>query len=91
MLACGLATHFVHLNCFFFQRMSLLEESLKKVDTSDPFEVCGIIDQFSQQPSLKESSTLNRLEVINKCFSERTVEEIISALNRKLQVRLMDG
>ncbi|XP_047093935.1 3-hydroxyisobutyryl-CoA hydrolase 1-like [Lolium rigidum] len=78
MLACGLATHFVHLN-----RMSLLEESLKKVDASDPFAICEIIDQFSQQPSLKGSSALNRLEIVNKCFSKRTVEEIISALEQE--------
>lgn len=75
MLACGLATHFVQSNSLLS-----LEESLKKVDTSNAFAVCGIIDQFAQQPSLKESSSLNRLEIINKCFSKRTVEEIISAL-----------
>jgi len=54
MHACGLATHFVQLN-----RLPLLEESLKKVDTSNPFALCGIIDQFSHQPSLKENSSLN--------------------------------
>ncbi|KAJ1296160.1 hypothetical protein BS78_01G278400 [Paspalum vaginatum] len=78
MLACGLATHFVQSN-----RLLLLEESLKKVDTSNTFAVCGIIDQFAQQPSLKENSSLNRLEIINKCFSKRTVEEIISALEQE--------
>jgi len=78
MHACGLATHFVQLN-----RLPLLEESLKKVDTSNPFAVCGIIDQFSHQPSLKENSSLNRLEIINKCFSKRTVEEIVSALEQE--------
>ncbi|KAM3409253.1 hypothetical protein ACQJBY_001924 [Aegilops geniculata] len=78
MLACGLATHFVPLN-----RMSLLEESLKKVDTSDPFAICRIIDQFSQQPSVKGSSAMNRMEIINRCFSKRTVEEIISALEQE--------
>uniref|UniRef100_A0A0E0BE29 3-hydroxyisobutyryl-CoA hydrolase n=1 Tax=Oryza glumipatula TaxID=40148 RepID=A0A0E0BE29_9ORYZ len=72
MLSCGLATHFVPSD-----RLALLEESLKKVDTSDPFAICGIIDQYSQQPSLKEKSALNRLEIINKCFSKRTVEEIM--------------
>ncbi|KAL5678768.1 hypothetical protein ACJX0J_014899, partial [Zea mays] len=75
MLACGLATHFVPSN-----RMLLLEESLKKVDTSNSFVVCSTIDQFCQQPSLKQKSSLNRLEIINKCFSKRTVEEIISSL-----------
>ncbi|ONM56339.1 3-hydroxyisobutyryl-CoA hydrolase 1 [Zea mays] len=81
MLACGLATHFVQSNSLLS-----LEESLKKVDTSNAFAVCGIIDQFAQQPSLKESSSLNRLEIINKCFSKRTVEEIISALVSLLQL-----
>ncbi|CAL4980212.1 unnamed protein product [Urochloa decumbens] len=75
MLACGLATHFVHSN-----RLLLLEESLRKVDTSNPFVVCGIIDQFAEHPSLKRNSSLNRMEIINKCFSKRTVEEIISTL-----------
>ncbi|KAB8117129.1 hypothetical protein EE612_058785, partial [Oryza sativa] len=78
MLACGLATHFVPSD-----RLSLLEESLKKVDTSDPFAICGIIDQYSQQPSLKEKSALNRLEIINKCFSKKTVEEIIASLEQE--------
>ncbi|ONM27477.1 3-hydroxyisobutyryl-CoA hydrolase 1 [Zea mays] len=80
MLACGLATHFVPSN-----RMLLLEESLKKVNTSNSFVVCSTIDQFSQQPSLKQKSSLNRLEIINKCFSKRTVEEIISSLVSLLQ------
>ncbi|XP_021317563.1 3-hydroxyisobutyryl-CoA hydrolase 1 [Sorghum bicolor] len=75
MLACGLATHFVPSN-----RLLLLEESLKKVNTSNPFVVGSTIDQFAQQPSLKENSSLNRMEIINKCFSKRTVEEIISSL-----------
>ncbi|CAL4987007.1 unnamed protein product [Urochloa decumbens] len=72
MLACGLATHFVHSN-----RLLLLEESLKKVDTSSLFGVCGIIDQFAEHSSLKQNSSLNRMEIIDKCFS---IEEIISAL-----------
>jgi hypothetical protein len=45
---------------FLFQRLPFLEESLKMVDTSDPFAICSIIDQFSQQPTLKENSSLNR-------------------------------
>ncbi|XP_052134355.1 3-hydroxyisobutyryl-CoA hydrolase 1-like [Oryza glaberrima] len=79
MLSCGLASFL----CSLLQRLALLEESLKKVDTSDPFAICGIIDQYSQQPSLKEKSALNRLEIINKCFSKRTVEEIIASLEQE--------
>ena len=42
------------------QKLLLLEESLKKIDTSNPLSVCRIIDQFAEQPSLKENSSLNR-------------------------------
>ncbi|WVZ49062.1 hypothetical protein U9M48_000443 [Paspalum notatum var. saurae] len=78
MLACGLATHFVQS-----KRLLLLEESLKKVDTSNIFVVCGIIDQFAEQPSLRQNSSLKRLDIINKCFSKRTVEEIIFTLDQE--------
>uniref|UniRef100_A0A0E0R2S7 3-hydroxyisobutyryl-CoA hydrolase n=1 Tax=Oryza rufipogon TaxID=4529 RepID=A0A0E0R2S7_ORYRU len=77
------ASYFLSRLPGFYVRLALLEESLKKVDTSDPFAICGIIDQYSQQPSLKEKSALNRLEIINKCFSKRTVEEIIASLEQE--------
>ncbi|CAN6372716.1 unnamed protein product [Urochloa humidicola] len=85
MLACGLATHFVQSN-----RLLLLEESLRMVNTSNTFVVCGVINQFSEQPTLKENSSLKRMELINKCFSQRTVEEIISALEQ-VGSNLADG
>ncbi|URE25673.1 Enoyl-CoA hydratase/isomerase family [Musa troglodytarum] len=75
MLACGLATHFVPS-----MKLTLLEETLAKVETSDHFAICAIIDQFSRHVPLKESSAFNGLDVINKCFSKETVEEILSAL-----------
>ncbi|KAF3336020.1 3-hydroxyisobutyryl-CoA hydrolase 1-like isoform X1 [Carex littledalei] len=78
MLACGLATHFVHST-----KLASLEEALAQSATSDPFTVCGIIDQFSQDVPVKETSALNRLEIINKCFSKGTVEEILSALEKE--------
>ncbi|CAL9038430.1 unnamed protein product [Musa acuminata subsp. burmannicoides] len=75
MLACGLATHFVPS-----MKLTLLEETLAKVETSDHFAICAIIDQFSRRVPLKESSAFNGFDVINKCFSKETVEEILSAL-----------
>jgi 3-hydroxyisobutyryl-CoA hydrolase len=78
MLACGLATHFVHST-----KLASLEEALAQSATSDPFTVCGIIDQFSQDVPVKETSALNRLEIINKCFSKGTVEEILSTLEKE--------
>ncbi|KAJ6840790.1 3-hydroxyisobutyryl-CoA hydrolase 1-like [Iris pallida] len=78
MLVCGLATHFVPS-----MRLGLLEEALTGVDSSDHFTVCAIIDQFSQQMPLKESSAYSRLDIIDRCFSKTTVEEILSALEQE--------
>lgn len=78
MLACGLATHFVPS-----ARLALLEEALCKADSSDPVIISKIIDEYSQQPFLKEQSAYHRLNAIDRCFSRRTVEEIISALERE--------
>lgn len=78
MLACGLATHFVPS-----ARLDSLEESLAGAESSDPFSVCGIIDRFSQQMPLQENSAYNRLDIIERCFSKRTIEEILSALEQE--------
>ncbi|KAG4938576.1 hypothetical protein JHK84_044825 [Glycine max] len=121
MLACGLATHFVPSS-----KLSLLEEALCKVETSDPNAVSAIINKYSEQPFLKEDSVyhshnrillhfaatcplssvnlsclyqlcpgqavpvstagssafvqLDLMDVINKCFSKKAVEEILSSL-----------
>ncbi|XP_068649933.1 3-hydroxyisobutyryl-CoA hydrolase 1-like isoform X2 [Aristolochia californica] len=78
MLACGLATHFVSS-----ERLPLLEKALTKVDVMDPAVISAIIDQFSEQVPLKEKSAYHRMEIIDKCFSKRTVEEILSALEQE--------
>ncbi|XP_040994865.1 3-hydroxyisobutyryl-CoA hydrolase 1-like [Juglans microcarpa x Juglans regia] len=78
MLACGLATHFVPS-----VRLSLLEEALLKLDSSDPAIVSATIDKYSQRPYLKEQSAYHRLDLIDRCFSRRTVEDILSALERE--------
>ncbi|XP_042375940.1 3-hydroxyisobutyryl-CoA hydrolase 1-like isoform X3 [Zingiber officinale] len=75
MLACGLATHFVPS-----MKLALLEEALAKVDTSDHFSICSVIDRFSNNVPVKESSAFKSLDVIDKCFSKETVEEILSSL-----------
>ncbi|XP_042017921.1 3-hydroxyisobutyryl-CoA hydrolase 1-like [Salvia splendens] len=77
MLACGLSTHFVQS-----ESLPLLEEALVKAATSDPMVISSIIEGFSHAPNLKKNSAYHRLDVINKCFSRRTVEDIIEALER---------
>ncbi|KAK6120747.1 hypothetical protein DH2020_045509 [Rehmannia glutinosa] len=75
MLACGLATHFV-----LSERLPLLEEALVKANSGDPAVISSIISDFTQIPNLKKGSAYHRLGAINKCFSRRTIEEIIAAL-----------
>lgn len=56
--------------CLFFmkaQKLSLLEESLCKVETSDPAAVSAIIDKYSEQPFLKEDSVYHRLVCLCVC------------------------
>ncbi|XWS56843.1 hypothetical protein CRYUN_Cryun09bG0120200 [Craigia yunnanensis] len=85
MLACGLATHFVPS-----AKLPMLEAALYEVDSSDLVIISSIIDQYCEQPSLKEQSVYNRLDVIDRCFSQKTVEEILSTLEREV-VHQMDG
>ncbi|WCJ23095.1 3-hydroxyisobutyryl-CoA hydrolase mitochondrial [Euphorbia peplus] len=75
MLACGLATHFVPSG-----KLPLLEEALHKVDSSDIAIISNVINKYSQQPDLKDQSAFRRLNVIDKCFSRRSAEDILSAL-----------
>ncbi|KAK6143060.1 hypothetical protein DH2020_023408 [Rehmannia glutinosa] len=78
MLACGLATHFVQS-----ERLPMLEEALVKADSNVPDVISSIIDEFSQIPNLKKNSAYHRLDIINKCFSRRSIEEIIATLERE--------
>ncbi|XP_034699568.1 3-hydroxyisobutyryl-CoA hydrolase 1-like isoform X3 [Vitis riparia] len=78
MLACGLATHFV-----LSKDLLLLENSLSEVASSDASTISRVISGFSSKISLKKESAYRRLETINKCFSRRTVEEILSMLENE--------
>ncbi|KAL6130411.1 hypothetical protein ACLB2K_068790 [Fragaria x ananassa] len=82
MLACGLATHFVPSTS-----LPLLEAALCKVDSSEFATVQAILDQYSQHPALKEKSAYHRMDIIDKCFSRRTVEGILSALEEEAAKR----
>ncbi|XP_034703628.1 probable 3-hydroxyisobutyryl-CoA hydrolase 2 [Vitis riparia] len=78
MLACGLATHFV-----LSKDLLLLENAVSEVASSDASTISRVISRFSSEISLKKESAYRRLETINKCFSRRTVEEILSMLENE--------
>nr|GEW55401.1 3-hydroxyisobutyryl-CoA hydrolase 1-like [Tanacetum cinerariifolium] len=82
MLACGLATHFVRL-----EKLPLLEDALCKANTGDPNIV---INEYSSTPKLKEKNQYFRLKTMERCFSQRTVEDIISALEKEADKNMDD-
>ncbi|KAJ6915435.1 hypothetical protein NC651_017435 [Populus alba x Populus x berolinensis] len=75
MVACGLATHFV-----LSKDLHLVESALDEVTSSDTDKISKIISKFEHKPNVKEDGVYSRLEIINKCFSRKTVEEILSSL-----------
>ncbi|XP_056162310.1 3-hydroxyisobutyryl-CoA hydrolase 1-like isoform X1 [Syzygium oleosum] len=80
MLACGLASHFVLSKDLPLLEKSVCEEApLKKSTISD------LLNRFAHKTSLKENSTFRRLEIINRCFSKPTVEEILSSLENEVE------
>ncbi|GAB4841921.1 hypothetical protein Ancab_011878 [Ancistrocladus abbreviatus] len=74
MFACGLATHFVTS-----KDLPLLENKLEKLG-SNASSIGEIVKKYSQQPCIKEDSPCMSMELINKCFSKNTVEEVLQAL-----------
>ncbi|GAA0169744.1 hydrolase [Lithospermum erythrorhizon] len=80
MLACGLATNYVPS-----EKLPFLIEALHRLDSSDPAVITAVLNDFSEVPSLKEKSAYHWLSVINTCFSRKTVEEILTSLESKLE------
>ncbi|XP_022635051.1 3-hydroxyisobutyryl-CoA hydrolase 1-like [Vigna radiata var. radiata] len=78
MVACGLATHFVHA-----AKLNTVESLLQNV-TSD-VTMATLIETCTDKAVLKEDSSFKRLETINNCFSKETVEEIIICLEKELE------
>ncbi|KAB1225245.1 3-hydroxyisobutyryl-CoA hydrolase-like protein 1, mitochondrial [Morella rubra] len=75
MIACGLATHYAHS-----ARIPVIEEQLGKLVTDDPSVIESSLENFSDLVYPDKTSVLNRIEMLDTCFSHDTVEEIINAL-----------
>lgn len=75
MMASGLATHYLHSS-----RLPLIEEELGKIVTDDPSVVEASLDKYGEVVYPDETSVLQRIELLDKCFSHDTVEEIIDAV-----------
>ncbi|KAF5956585.1 hypothetical protein HYC85_003810 [Camellia sinensis] len=80
MLTCGLATHFV--NSKDLDSLEIALNAAGYSDTLDIMTISKIINKFVQKVHIKQDSSYRRLEIINKCFSRETVEEILSSLEK---------
>ncbi|KAJ7518412.1 hypothetical protein O6H91_21G067800 [Diphasiastrum complanatum] len=75
LLACGFATHFVPSKSLW-----KLENLLLALDTGESDVLRSTLDELSIVVEPPECSVLNRLDVIDRCFSKNSVEEIMEAI-----------
>ncbi|KAF5813273.1 putative 3-hydroxyisobutyryl-CoA hydrolase [Helianthus annuus] len=78
LVQCGLATHFVHS-----KDLASLENALSMMASSDAkntTKISEIINNYANERDIKTENANSRLEIINKCFSKETVEDILLAL-----------
>ncbi|MFS7918280.1 putative 3-hydroxyisobutyryl-CoA hydrolase [Helianthus anomalus] len=78
LVQCGLATHFVHS-----KDLASLENALSMMASSDAkntTKISEIINKYANERDIKTENANSRLEIINKCFSRETVEDILLAL-----------
>ncbi|XP_076892115.1 3-hydroxyisobutyryl-CoA hydrolase 1-like [Bidens hawaiensis] len=78
MVEYGLATHYVHS-----KHLASLEDELSMMASSDAknrTKISEIINKYANKRDTKLENANSRLEIINKCFSRETVEDILSAL-----------
>ncbi|XP_069142812.1 3-hydroxyisobutyryl-CoA hydrolase-like protein 5 isoform X1 [Solanum lycopersicum] len=74
VVAAGLATHFVPS-----QKLFQLEKRLVSLKNGDEDTIRSVINEFSSNIHIDERSILNKLSIINECFSKDSVEEIIES------------
>ncbi|KAK4424775.1 putative 3-hydroxyisobutyryl-CoA hydrolase 3 [Sesamum alatum] len=79
MLECGLATHFV-----FSKDLKSLEDELGEAVYKDASAITSTLEKFNHKPNLKEDSACTRLDIIDKCFSKKTIEDILSSLETEV-------
>ncbi|KAK3014418.1 hypothetical protein RJ639_009087, partial [Escallonia herrerae] len=79
MVACGLATHFV-----LSKDLQSIENNLLAVPSSDTATIYEHIKKYINQARLNHGNYRKRLEIVNECFSKKTVEEILLSLENEV-------
>ncbi|KAL5718387.1 3-hydroxyisobutyryl-CoA hydrolase [Ranunculus cassubicifolius] len=78
MIASGLATHYSNSTKFPW-----IEEHLGKLVTDDPSVIETSLEEYSEVAYPDDRSVMHRNEIVDKCFSRDTVEEIIDTLENE--------
>ncbi|KAI4341150.1 hypothetical protein MLD38_025909 [Melastoma candidum] len=78
LIAAGMATHFVPS-----EKIAELEKRLVELKSADYDVVKSTIEEFSVEVQLDEDSILNKKALIDDCFSEETVADIIASLEHE--------
>ncbi|XP_049370582.1 3-hydroxyisobutyryl-CoA hydrolase-like protein 5 [Solanum verrucosum] len=75
VVAAGLATHFVPSHKLF-----QLEKSLLSINNGGEEDtIRSVIDEFSTNVQIDETSVLSKFSIIDDCFSRETLEEILDS------------
>lgn len=75
LLACGLATHYS-----LSAKLPQIEENLHNLVTDDFSVVEAALQEFADVVTPDNMSVLRRLDTLNKCFGQDTVEDIMDSL-----------
>ncbi|XP_059285753.1 3-hydroxyisobutyryl-CoA hydrolase-like protein 5 [Lycium ferocissimum] len=82
VVVAGLATHFVPS-----QKLFQLERRLLSIKSGEEDAIRSAINEFSTNVHIDERSILNKLSIIDKCFSKDSVEEIVESLEAEASKR----
>lgn len=74
MIAVGLATHFVPS-----EKLEELENRLISLNSGKQTAIKNAIEEYSLRVKPDKESILNKLPIIDKCFSKESVEDIITS------------
>ncbi|WMV38676.1 hypothetical protein MTR67_032061 [Solanum verrucosum] len=75
VIAAGLATHFVPSHKLF-----QLEKSLLNINNGEEDTIFrSVIDEFSTNVQIDETSVLSKFSIIDDCFSRETLEETLDS------------
>nr|CAB3500197.1 unnamed protein product [Digitaria exilis] len=85
MVALGLATHYS-----MSEHLDLVDDRLANLVTDDPSVIDSSLAQYGDMVYPDKNGIVHRLEVIDKCFSHDTVEEIVDALIREGRYQTLD-